>query len=119
MPVSPNRFSFHGGAATYIGTALLGLLVTTITLGIAYPFQVVLMQRWRAKWSKIDGRPLVFTGSAWGLFGLWVKWFLLSVLTLGIYLLWVGPRIEQWKWEHTTFAVPTVVTDPTSAYATT
>ncbi|MFB9956279.1 DUF898 family protein [Cellulomonas denverensis] len=55
-----------------------------------------------------DGQPLVFTGTATGLFGLWIKWFLLSVITLGIYLLWVGPRIEAWKWENTTFAAAPV-----------
>nr|WP_210732324.1 DUF898 family protein [Cellulomonas denverensis] len=109
MVVSPyKRFTFDGGAGTYIGTALLGLLVTTVTLGIFYPFQVVLMQRWRAKHAFIDGQQLVFTGTATGLFGLWIKWFLLSVITLGIYLLWVGPRIEAWKWENTTFAAAPV-----------
>ncbi|WP_203767510.1 DUF898 family protein, partial [Cellulomonas denverensis] len=66
--VSPyKRFTFDGGAGTYIGTALLGLLVTTVTLGIFYPFQVVLMQRWRAKHAFIDGQQLVFTGTATGL----------------------------------------------------
>ena len=40
-------------------------------------------------------------GSAWGLFGNWIKWFLLSVITLGFYLFWVGPRIARWKWENT------------------
>ena len=99
-----SRFTFDGGAATYVGTVLLGMLITGITLGICYPFQVVLMQRWRAKHSYIDGRPLVFAGSAWGLFGNWIKWFLLAIITFGIYLLWVGPRIERWKWEHTEFA---------------
>lgn len=111
MPSPIKRFAFDGGASTYIGTLLLGWFVTAITFGICYPFQVVLMQRWRAKWSTIDGRRLVFTGTAIGLFGLWIKWFLLSVVTLGIYLLWVGPRIEKWKWENTTFLEET--TGPT------
>jgi uncharacterized membrane protein YjgN (DUF898 family) len=98
------RFTFDGGAATYIGTALLGVLITVLTAGICYPFALVLKERWRSKHSYIDGHPLVFTGSAWGLFGNWIKWLLLSIITLGIYLLWVGPRIAQWKWEHTDFA---------------
>lgn len=97
------RFTFDGGAATYVGTALLGVLITVVTLGICYPFALVLKERWRAKHSYIDGHRLVFTGSAVGLFGLWIKWFLLSVITLGIYLFWVGPRIAAWKWEHTSF----------------
>jgi len=105
MQSNSGRFKFDGGAATYIGTAILGALLTVATLGICYPFAVVLMQRWRAKHSLIDGKRLVFTGSAWGLFGRWLLWLLLIFVTLGIYLFWVGPRIQRWKWEHTDFMV--------------
>jgi uncharacterized membrane protein YjgN (DUF898 family) len=98
------RFRFDGGAATYVGTAILAFLVTLVTLGICYPFAVVLGERWRAKHSYIDGQQLVFTGSAWSLFGNWLKWFALSIITLGVYLFWVIPRLQRWKWEHTDFA---------------
>jgi uncharacterized membrane protein YjgN (DUF898 family) len=105
VQTNSKRFTFDGGAATYVGTALLGILITVVTLGICYPFAVVLRQRWRAKHSYIDGKQLIFTGSAWGLFGNWIKWLLLSIITLGIYLFWVGPRIQKWIWENTDFAV--------------
>lgn len=98
------EFAFDGGAATYVGSALLALLITVCTLGICYPFALVLMQRWRAKHSYIGGRQLMFDASAWGLFGLWLKWFFLIVITLGIYTFWVAPRVERWKWEHTTWS---------------
>jgi uncharacterized membrane protein YjgN (DUF898 family) len=103
MAHNSGRFRFDGGAGTYLGTALLGGLITIFSLGICYPFALVLVQRWRAKHSLIDGRRLVFTGSAWGLFGNWVKWLLLCVVTLGVYGFWVAPRIARWKWEHTDF----------------
>jgi uncharacterized membrane protein YjgN (DUF898 family) len=101
MARNSGRFHFNGGAATFLGTGILALLITVFTLGICYPFALVLKERWRAKHSYIDGQRLVFTGSAMGLFGNWIKWLLLSVITLGIYLFWVGPRITQWKWENT------------------
>jgi hypothetical protein len=103
MARNPGRFTFDGGAATFVGTALLGGLITVCTLGICYPFALVLMERWRAKHCSIDGHRLVFTGTATGLFGLWIKWFLLCVVTLGIYSFWVVPRLTQWRWEHTGF----------------
>jgi uncharacterized membrane protein YjgN (DUF898 family) len=103
MARNSGRFRFDGGAATYLGTGLLGFLITVCTLGICYPFALVLVQRWRAKHSFIDGQRLIFTGSAIGLFGSWIKWFLLCIITVGIYGLWVGPRIARWKWEHTDF----------------
>jgi uncharacterized membrane protein YjgN (DUF898 family) len=103
--VAPNshRFTFDGGAGTYVGTGILAFLITVFTLGICYPFAVVLKQRWRAKHSYIDGRRLVFTGSAWGLFGNWIKWFLLTIITLGIYGFWVVPRLQRWIWQNTDF----------------
>jgi uncharacterized membrane protein YjgN (DUF898 family) len=100
------QFAFDGGAATYFGTAILAVLITVCTLGFCYPFAVVLNQRWRAKHSYIDGHQLSFTGSAWALLGNWIKWFLLCIITAGIYSFWVGPRIARWKWENIGFAAP-------------
>lgn len=101
------RFTFDGGAGTYLGTAILGILVTVVSLGICYPFALVLTQRWRCKHTSIDGRRLVFTGSATGLFWHWIKWFLLSIITAGIYLFWVQPRLQKWITENTEFGAPT------------
>jgi uncharacterized membrane protein YjgN (DUF898 family) len=103
MARNSGRFHFDGGAATYVGTALLGVLITVCTLGICYPFALVLKERWRAKHSYIDGQRLTFTGTGIGLFGTRIKWFLLIIITIGIYSFWVGPRIVRWKWEHTDF----------------
>jgi uncharacterized membrane protein YjgN (DUF898 family) len=104
MQANSKRFTFDGGALTYVGTGLLALFLTIFSLGILYPFALVLRQRWRAKHSYIDGKQLIFTGSAWGLFGNWLKWLFLSIITLGIYLFWVGPRIQRWIWQNTDFA---------------
>jgi uncharacterized membrane protein YjgN (DUF898 family) len=102
------RFTFNGGAATYVGTAVLGFLLTVCTVGICYPYALVLRERWRARHSYINGRQLRFTGSAWSLFGNWLKWLALSLVTFGVYLFWVGPRIQRWRWEHTDFVAPDV-----------
>jgi uncharacterized membrane protein YjgN (DUF898 family) len=98
------QFAFDGGAATYFGTGLLAFLITVCTVGICYPFALVLRERWRCKHSYINGQQLVFNGSAIALFGLWIKWFLLMIVTIGIYGFWLGPRIQRWKWENTGFA---------------
>ena len=97
-------FKFVGGAANYLGTAILATIITVFTAGICYPFALVLMERWKAKHATIQGRKVVFAGSGIGLFGLWIKWFLLMVITFGIYSLWVGPQIQKWKWENLSFA---------------
>lgn len=104
--MTTSRFTFDGGAATYWGTAILGLLITVFTLGICYPFALVLKERWRCKHTYIDGQQLVFTGSAWGLFGNWIKWMLLTIITIGIYSFWVAPRIQKWVTVNMDFAQP-------------
>ena len=98
-----SEFKFIGGAANYLGTSILAFCITVFTLGICYPFALVLMERWKAKHATVSGRKLVFTGTGIGLFGLWIKWFFLTLITLGIYSLWVGPQIQKWKWENLRF----------------
>ncbi len=47
----------------------------------------------------------MFVGGGVQLFGLWVKWFLLIIVTIGIYAFWVAPRIQKWIVENTDFDV--------------
>lgn len=97
-------YQFRGGAGSWFGTQILGVLITVFTFGICYPFAVVLVERWRAKNTYLLGRQLQFIGTGWGIFGLWFKWLLLCIITLGIYGFWVYPRLMQWKVEKTVYA---------------
>jgi uncharacterized membrane protein YjgN (DUF898 family) len=94
---------FDGGLLQLIGWNLLGALVTTLTLGICYPWAFCMVYRWEAKHTVINGQRLRFDGTGAGLFGLWIKWLLLSIITLGIYLFWVGISLKKWKTKHTHF----------------
>ena len=96
------RFRFDGGALTWLGVGIGGALITMLTLGICYPWAVVMTYRWKTKHTILNGYRLQFTGSAWALFGQWLKWFLLTIITIGIYSFWVYPRLQQWIVEHQT-----------------
>jgi len=98
------RFTFTGGAGSYVVARLLASLVTMVSFGIAYPFALVLLERWRCDHSLVDGRPLKFNGTGMSLFGNWLKWLLLCFVTVGIYSFWVMPRVQKWVWENTSFA---------------
>ena len=102
-PPVVRQFYFDGGAGTYVGTALLAGLIILVSLGFAAPFAFVLHQRWRAKHTYINGYRLLFSGTGMGLFGNWVKWWLLILVTLGIYSFWIVPRLIKWTTEHTEF----------------
>ena len=65
--------------------------------------------RWRAKHTYINGQRLRFTGSAPALFGHWIKWLFLIIVTVGIYAIWVIPRLTKWVVEHQEFDSPFVM----------
>ena len=92
---------FDGGLLQLIGYRLLGGLVTICTLGICLPWAYTMVYNWEAKHTVIGGERLEFNGTAIGLFGNWIKWWLLSLITLGIYGFWVGIKLKKWKYQHT------------------
>jgi uncharacterized membrane protein YjgN (DUF898 family) len=59
---------------------------------------------WEINHTVVEGKRLKFTGSAIGLFGNWIKWLLLTIITLGIYGFWVNIAVKKWKAKHTIFA---------------
>lgn len=71
-----------------------------VTLGLAAPWAVAMYYRWQTNHTIINGRRLRFTGSGGSLFGHYIKWWLLTVITAGIYSFWVVPRMVRWGVEH-------------------
>lgn len=100
---SKEQSYFDGGLLQLIGWSLLGILITTITFGICYPWALCMTYSWKIKHTVIEGKRLRFTGTAIGLFGNWIKWFLLTIITLGIYGFWLGIALEKWKVKNTIF----------------
>ena len=95
---------FDGGLLQLIGWKLLGVLITTITLGIAYPWAMCMVYNWEVKHTVINGKRLEFDGKAAQLFGNWIKWVLLCLITLGIYSFWLSISMKKWITKHTHFA---------------
>ena len=104
MGVQTEKSYFDGGLLQLIGWKILGAIVTSITLGICYPWAFCMIYSWEAKHTVINGRRLKFTGTAMQLFGNWIKWILLTIITLGIYAFWLNIKLIQWKTKHTEFA---------------
>jgi uncharacterized membrane protein YjgN (DUF898 family) len=59
---------------------------------------------WETRHTVINGKRLKFDGTGLQLLGSWIKWLLLSIITLGIYALWVPIKIKAWTTKHTSFA---------------
>lgn len=94
---------FDGGLLELVLTRLVGIIITVFTLGICAPWATVIVERYMAKHTVINGRRLRFDGTALGLFGNWIKWLLLTIITLGIYGFWVHLAMKKWVTKHTHF----------------
>lgn len=92
---------FTGGLLGLIGINILQTLIIIFTLAIGTPWAVCLKYRWVTEHTIIDGKKLTFDGTGGQLFGSYIKWFLLTIITIGIYGLWVPLKIKGWVTKHT------------------
>ena len=99
-----NSSYFDGKLLQLIGWEIVTFFVTAITFGIAYPWAVCKLIEWETSHTVINGRRLVFTGRPMSLFTLWIKWWLLCIVTLGIYAFWIDIDMKKWKTKHIHFA---------------
>lgn len=75
--------------------AAIGVLAFfMLFLGLAWA--TVISLRWQYRHTVIDGKRLVFKGKKTALWGNFLKWLFLTVLTLTIYGLWVGIKMQKW-----------------------
>lgn len=94
---------FEGGLLGLIFINLLAALISVLTLGIAVPWAMCLKYDWEISNTVINGRRLMFIGSGSSLFLNYIKWWLLTIITFGIYGFWVYIKLLQWKTENTVF----------------
>lgn len=88
-----------------------------ISFGLLYPLAICIWERWRAKNTIINGLQCEFDGSAVSLFGNCVIWWILTIITFGIFAFWIPVKLEKWIVANTHFrrlpgngATPTNIT---------
>lgn len=104
---------FDGNTWQLIGYRLLSFLVCTVTLGIAYPWMLCVVQNWEIKHTVINGRRLRFDGRGHQIIGRYLLWTLLTIVTFGIYGIWFGLGMKRWVVKHTFYADEP---EPTESY---
>lgn len=65
-------------------------------LWLSLAWATVISLRWQYRHTVIGGKRLVFKGKKTALWGNYLKWFFLTVLTLTIYGLWLGIKMQKW-----------------------
>lgn len=94
---------FDGSLLQLVCWSIIGFAMVVCSFGILYPWTLCLVYGWETNHTVINGRRLKFTGNPVSLFANFIKWWLLTVITLGIYGFWLGIAIKKWKAKNTTF----------------
>ncbi len=108
-PQSPNRasdqFTYNGTWPEMFGVMFVQGLLSSITLGIYYPWAYCKIRKWVLEHTYCEGRQLTFVGNGAEFFGILIVQFLLVIVTIGIYGLLQIPthKILQYDVRNTKF----------------
>lgn len=94
---------FDGTVLDTLLVSIAASLIAGITFGIATPWALCIMWNFIVSHVIVDGKRLYFDGNGAQLFGNWIKWFILTIITFGIYGFWVAPKLFDWVAKHTHF----------------
>lgn len=97
------KSKFEGSLLGLIGVNILAALISFFTFGLAVPWAMCIKYRWEIENTEIEGRRLRFIGTGGSLFLNYIKWWILTIVTLGIYGFWLYIKLLQWKTENTVF----------------
>ena len=102
--LDPNKSVFDGSGLELFIINLVGAFICLVTIGLASPWVICYKIGWDRRHTVYNGRRLAFNGTGIQLFGQWIIWFLLTIVTCGLYSFVMGLKLEQWILSHTTFA---------------
>ena len=94
---------FDGTGAELLGNLILTALVSALTCGIATPWFLCRIYRWRKEHTVIDGKRLTFNGTGGELLGKWIIWELLTIITCGLFAFYVNVALKKWELSHTAY----------------
>ena len=87
---------FDGGLLGFIGWGILAFILIVITFGIGTPWAECMLYRYQFKHTVYNGHRLKFIGSGLSLLGNSIKWLFFTIITLGIYGLFVPVKEAKW-----------------------
>lgn len=94
---------FEGRLLEYLGYKMLNMILTAITFGFAKPWADVIFYEYKYSHTIYDGKRLKFVGKGAELYVESFKWTFFTIITFGIYGLWVPLKKERWVVSHICF----------------
>ena len=79
---------------------LVAIAATAILMLIGLAWAEIRFIKWDTKHTVISGNSIKFNGNAFQLLGNCIKWTFLTIITVGIYALWLPIKVRKWKVKH-------------------
>ena len=76
---------------------ILLVLAGCVMLGLSFAWPCMIYTRWDIKNIVVSNRRFKFVGTTWGFLWKCVVWTFLTVITFGIYGLWVPVKVKKWE----------------------
>jgi uncharacterized membrane protein YjgN (DUF898 family) len=97
---------FQGGGGDLFVTFLVGYLLTVVTIGIYAPWFMCKLNKWFAERTKLvnngqESGSLDFTGEGGSLLVTFIVGYLLTIVTLGIYMAWFQVKMIKFNADNT------------------
>lgn len=87
---------FDGSLIELIGWRVLAFLISVITLGIGATWAQCMLYSYQIKHTVYNGKRLKFEGTGGDLFVNVFKWTILSIITFGIYIIFIPIKKTKW-----------------------
>ncbi|HEY4537787.1 MAG TPA: DUF898 family protein [Erysipelothrix sp.] len=97
------KLRFDGDLWSYFSMELVNLIILFFTIGIGMPWVLVRRYRWESRHTLLEGKKFAFEGEAIELLGRWIIWWILTIITFGIYSAVVRVKILEWRINHTVY----------------
>ena len=94
---------YDGKLLEIIGYRILSFLITFVSFGIASAWGEKLLIAYDVEHTVYNGKRLKFNGTGAALFVQKFKWIFFSIITLGIYALWIPVKKQKWIAANTYF----------------
>ena len=84
---------------------LAGFVAIAAFAALGVCISIIIYVGWDMKHTVISGQRMQFKGNVFGLVLNAIKWAFLTVVTVGIYLIWFPAKLKAWKVKNTVSAV--------------
>ena len=79
---------------------IIAIVATAFLAMLGVAWANIRFIKWETKHTVISGNSISFNGNAFQLLGNCLKWTFLTIITVGIYSLWLPIKVRQWKVKH-------------------